>query len=136
MNAIKNMQSFGRFKQPGVTVYLSNSEAASLAGIVASGKPSDAGGKELRLELLHRIGELALGDPEWHLRLASATENSPTEFEMGIVKLFEQANAIPAIRDYANGLLRQCAKLLGELIDKAGPRAATVIDRARRKGDV
>jgi hypothetical protein len=117
----------------GITIVLNPAEAARLAAVLASGKGQDIDQAKLREDVLREIGLRIFASPDWYKRLAFATENRPVEHQMGIVKLFERANAIPAIRAEANGVLKSCATTLSNLIEKAGPRAATPYDMAHRK---
>jgi len=118
----------------GMTITLASGfEVASLGAILASGHAVDTSGYDLRTEILSAIGVKLFGNPQWALTLPAAWENAYTEHEMGISKLIRQAYALPAIRKESAALVNQCAARLGQLIDQAGPRPASVADMARRR---
>jgi hypothetical protein len=117
----------------GAAIYLDSSGLIDLAEIIASGTGQTDLQTKLRTHLLTSVGGALCENAEWYKALPFATENRPTNYEMGIVKLFEQARAIPAIRAEADGVLKSCANTLANLIDKYGPRAATPAQMANRK---
>ncbi len=105
-----------------LVIELGMGDAARLGAVLASGRGQDIDQDRLRQYVLIEIGARVFGRETWYLELSCAAENAPTEHEMGIVKLFRQANAI---RAEANGILKSCAETLGRLIDRAGPACAT-----------